>query len=345
MITLDAEPATAPPLAVFPPPQDAQAEDITLRIPSSVRRRLVCPACRESLAAREENLTCTNLACQKVYPIADGTPILIDADESVFSPGDFLDRKPTFFKPTGRFRGAISRCLPDLSGNVASKSTFARMARMLKKRATRPRLLVIGGSIAGAGMADLLGDEKIEIIETDAALGPRTQLICDAHQLPLADRSVHGVIVQAVLEHVVDPHRCVAEIHRVLTAGGLVYADTPFMQQVHGREYDFTRFTRLGHRRLFRNFREIESGISGGPGSALAWSIKYFLLSFFTHARWRALASGTARATLFWLKYLDRYLANKSPALDAAAAFYLLAEKSDETLSDRELLDNYRGGF
>ncbi len=41
-------------------------------------------------------------------------------------------------------------------------------------------------------------------------------LICDAHDIPFADRSFDGVIVQAVLEHVVDPFRCCEEIHRVL---------------------------------------------------------------------------------------------------------------------------------
>ena len=50
---------------------------------------------------------------------------------------------------------------------------------------------------------------------------------------------------------------------------GLVYADTPFMQQVHMGRYDFTRFTYLGHRRLFRKFEEIDSGAVSGPAMAL----------------------------------------------------------------------------
>ena len=52
------------------------------------------------------------------------------------------------------------------------------------------------------------------------------------------------------------------EIYRVLKSDGIVYIETPFMQQVHGGKYDFTRFTYLGHRRLFARFQEIESGIS-----------------------------------------------------------------------------------
>ncbi len=86
----------------------------------------------------------------------------------------------------------------------------------------------------------------------------------------MTDESFDGVICQAVLEHVLDPYRCVEEIHRVLRPNGLVYAETPFMQQVHGGTHDFTRFTHLGHRRLFRKFAEVDSGVVCGPGMALA---------------------------------------------------------------------------
>ena len=105
-----------------------------------------------------------------------------------------------------------------------------------------------------------------------------TSLICDAHDIPFADGCFDGVIVQAVLEHVMDPGRCVEEIHRVLGDNGLVYAETPFIQQIHMGRYDFTRYTHSGHRRLFRRFEEIASGPVGGPGMALAWA--YQVLSF-----------------------------------------------------------------
>ena len=125
-------------------------------------------------------------------------------------------------------------------------------------------------------------------------------LICDAHDIPFADGSFDAVIAQAVLEHVVDPHRCVAEIHRVLNAQGVVYAETPFMQQVHAGRYDFARFTHLGHRRLFRMFQEIDSGAVCGPGMALAWSYQYFLMSFTTSKTLRKLAGVFARLTSFF---------------------------------------------
>jgi ubiquinone/menaquinone biosynthesis C-methylase UbiE len=50
-------------------------------------------------------------------------------------------------------------------------------------------------------------------VETDVAFGPRTGIICDAHDLPFADETFDGVIARAVLEHVANPFQCVQEMH------------------------------------------------------------------------------------------------------------------------------------
>ena len=114
----------------------------------------------------------------------------------------------------------------------------------------------------------------------DVSFAPKTKLIADGHDIPFEDNTFDCVIIQAVLEHVLDPVRCVDEIHRVLKMTGIVYSETPFIQQVHMQQYDFTRFTYLGHRRLFRKFIEIEHEPLMGPGTALAWSYTHFLRSF-----------------------------------------------------------------
>ena len=78
-----------------------------------------------------------------------------------------------------------------------------------------------------------------------------------------------------------EPGRWCAEIHRVLKPGGLVYAETPFMQQVHEGAYDFTRFTESGHRYLFARFDLIDSGVTAGAGTQLLWSLDYFVRGLF----------------------------------------------------------------
>ncbi len=278
------------------------------------------------------------------FPLADSVPILINEANSLFTIADFLEHKPMYFRPVGGARRWISARLPRESLNLAAKRVIAEMHDRLRARGGRATVLVIGGSKIGAGVRVLLADPNLEVIETDVAWGQRTQMICDGHDLPFHDGSIDAVVIQAVLGYVVDPHRCVAEIHRVLKSDGLVFADTPFTQQVVGREYDFTRFTRLGHRRLFRQFREHSTGMTSGPGTALAWSGKYFLTSFARRKATRAVLSGLGRVAFFWLKYFDYLLVNRDAACDAAGSFYFLGEKSSETLADRTLLLEYRGG-
>ena len=200
---------------------------------------------RASLELAADGLACSNDRCNAKFAAVDGIPILINQQRSLFDAATFVRKAPTFFKPVGRLRRWVSNSIPTLSANVTARANFRQFRDQLRRRAGRPRVLVIGGSIVGDGVESLVSDPTIELLETDVALGPRTQLICDAHDIPFRDETFDGVILQAVLEHVVDP-RCMEEVYRVLRPGGLVYADTPFMQQVHGREFDFTRFTRLG---------------------------------------------------------------------------------------------------
>jgi SAM-dependent methyltransferase len=278
------------------------------------------------------------------FPVTNGVPILINESNSVFAVEDFIQGRTTYFREESRVRQVAKRVIPDFKVDTKSTPNFTKFTELVRNAGTSPRVLVIGGGILGVGMEVLANASDIELVETDVSLGPRTKYICDAHDIPFEDGSFDGVIAQAVLEHVVDPYRCVAEIWRVLKTAGYVYAETPFMQQVHGGKFDFTRFTYLGHRRLFRHFAQVDAGIVGGSALALGWAYRYFLLSFVSEPVGRAFMQAFARLTAFWLKYLDRFLINKAGSFDAASAYYFLGRKSNDTLSDRDLLGQYRGG-
>jgi SAM-dependent methyltransferase len=237
----------------------------------------------------------------------------------------------------------MRRLFPSLSLNLVAERNYRRLHDGLSENEHRPLVLSIGGGDGGSG-ASALSDSSLDIVISDVALGASTHLAADAHQLPFDDGCFDGVVAQAVLEHVLDPWVCVEEIHRVLKPNGLVYAETPFMQQVHMGRYDFTRFTALGHRRLFRRFEQIDAGVAVGPGSALGWSLAYFLASFAPDVRSRRLLSAAGRVLFFWLRWFDRVLKTDA-AMDAAAGFYFLGRRSDSTLSDRDLIAQYRGGI
>lgn len=305
---------------------------------SAWEHALRCPRCYAQLERARDHLRC--LGCAQRYPVVDGIPVLIDERESVFRIHEFVQREPTFFH-TNPWLGKFRRLVPEPTLNVKSRRNFVHFADLLRERSAFPRILVIGGSVLGKGMEALV-QPGFELVETDVSLGARTRLICDAHSIPFADATFDGVVAQAVLEHVVDPFRCVAEIHRVLKPDGVVYAETPFMQQVHGGAYDFLRFTRLGHLRLFRRFREVRSGSIGGPATALAWAWEYLLRALLP-ASLRNVGKAIARLTAWPLLQLDRWIENKPAAIDGASGYYFLGTRSEEVLADRELIGRYLG--
>lgn len=80
----------------------------------------------------------------------------------------------------------------------------------------------------------------------------RPDVFGDAQQLPMADGSVDHVLLLDVLEHIPDPGRCLAEISRVLKAGGTLTIQVPFLYPIHDAPYDFHRWTKFGLERAAR---------------------------------------------------------------------------------------------
>jgi hypothetical protein len=280
--------------------------------------------------------------CGARFTVVDGIAMLINAASSVVDVNEVVNAAHVASRPKG-ILAILERVLPDPSINLVGEANFAKLLGLVESAGEPALTLVVGGAVVGRGMDRVVAHPLVELVETDIYVGPRTTLVCDAHDLPFADESFDAVIIQAVLEHVADPYRCVQEVHRVLKPRGFVYAETPFMQQVHEGRFDFTRFTPLGHRRLFRRFDEISSGIVAGPATALAWSYKYFCASFFRSRTLSMAASAVARLTGSWVKYFDYFLIRRPGAFDGASGVFFLGSKSTTALSDRELIKQYRG--
>jgi len=321
---------------------------------SSFKHIITCPTCGGPVTEGNQEFICTG-KCQTHYPIYHNVPVLIRPDNEAFTIEYFADgQAPAIFfnaykNPILQF---FKKIRPDITLNIVSQKNYAAIAQQLKERAqlneqNAPiRILIIGGSIDGKGIQALksqLPSDTI-LVESDVAHGPNTNIIIDAHQIPFQNDSFDLVIAQAVLEHVLDPFACVKEIERVLKPGGLIYAETPFMQHVHGGKYDFHRFTSLGHRRLFRHFREEKSGLIAGPGSMMAWSLLYFITSFAPTKKIDKALSYLGSFASFWLKYFDFILNQNKGAFDAACGLFFLGKKEPGyILPDTELLASYPG--
>ncbi|WP_157897330.1 class I SAM-dependent methyltransferase [Mycobacteroides franklinii] len=305
----------------------------------------ICPRCGASIDSAENVWRCASSACElhtASFPVVGGLPALVDFTRSVLN-ADRLQAVDgaSALKRAGLFQAAQRLVHPS---NAVAPTAVARMLETLRAdesgHGRRPRVLVIGGGTVGGGLEALYADEAIDLIAFDVYVSPVVQFVGDGHAIPLAAGSMDGVIVQAVLEHVVEPRQVAEEIHRVLRSGGIVYADTPFLQQVHEGPYDFTRFTDSGHRYLFRSFERIDSGAVAGAGTALRWSIDYFV-----RALTRSVRLGRAASLVFfWLSYVDRIL-DPGHSLDGASSVFFLGRKAAESISESDLIDYYRGGM
>lgn len=317
-----------------------------MRLSSESIQLLRCPHCHGKLEVTAAGLTCTQPACAREYPIIDGIPALINEDNSIFRLDTYRKQGDTFYSrgAASPLKQRIVKFIPDYALNFKAAPNFERLANLLLQRGGKSRILVIGGSVFNRGMEPLLND-SFELIETDVSFGDRTMVILDSHDIPFDDASFDAVVAQAVLEHVLDPARCVAELHRVLKADGLIYAETPFLQPVHAGAYDFTRFTHIGHRRLFRYFGEIDSGAVVGPAVTFASAYCSFLTSF-ARTRWtRSFLLAFGLLTSSWIKWFDKLMIDTPGALDCAFGYYFLGKRAEKPLDDLELIAHYRGAI
>jgi hypothetical protein len=312
---------------------------------ADILRLLICPRCKSPLGHWEETpayeLACTNEQCESSrdpFVSVRGQPVLIDFDNSILEREGFTNRDGASQIARDPMRKTVrSRIRKLVIGvNPVAVAFAVRIIEDLTLECESPIVLVIGGGEIGSGTESLYNDRRLRIIGSDIYSSPNTTLVADGHALPIKDQCVDGVWIQAVLEHVLNPDQVVAEIHRVLKPGGLVFADTPFMQQVHEGAFDFTRYSLSGHRWLFRRFELVSAGYSGGPGTTVVWSIKYFVRSLTKSHNMGIFAS----AAIFWLRYFDRLFSSRYGA-DGASAVFFYGRKADRPITPKEIVAFY----
>jgi SAM-dependent methyltransferase len=309
----------------------------------SIASCLACPRCRAALVRDENVLTCSNPTClyaqAKQFQVVGSHPILVDFENSILVEEDVVSTGSAGLgarRNVGPLKSLLlSVVLPTSAVTVKNIDRFVALAKELNPS---PTVLVVGGGTRGSGTDALYDDPAVRLIAFDLYCSAFTQFIADGHGIPLGNQCVDAVLVQAVLEHVLDPWKVVAEIHRVLKPGGIVYAETPFLQQVHEGAYDFTRFTESGHRYLFRNFALVDSGVVQGPGTQLRWTIGHIARSVFRST----LANKIFITLFFWVAYLDS-ICGAREAIDGACGVFFLGKRSDREISPREMVAHYKG--
>ncbi len=305
---------------------------------------LVCPCAQKSgLKSASGRFLCSCPQCEHAdlemaFGTLDGTPVLISETrcDTVCRVANVQSYVARADEKTVGLRALL------LGEGAVTQKNVARFLEEVKHSGPRPKILVIGSGTRGKGSDQMWLDEGVLVHGTDIYNSESVDVVCDAHYLPFPSESYEGVYVQAVLEHVVEPLKVVGEIARILKPSGVVYAETPFMQHVHEGAYDFTRYTVLGHRYLFKEFEEVASGGNGGPEVVFSWSIRYLVWAV-TRSKRLGKLFGVA------VSLLSRplgALASRPSMHDASSGVYFLGRKvAGHTLTHKQLIGLYKGQF
>lgn len=290
-----------------------------------------------------DRIYCSNAdcrGCKSGFPIVDGVPALIDFDRSIIAEDTLLGAQgQSSVERGGSLWRRFAYWMRNLSGvqSGLDQRAGAFLDHVRRSASGKPLVLIVGGGTTSPNSPfRRAGDTRL--ISCDIYKSASTDVLADGHFLPFRDASFDGVAAQAVLEHVLDPALVVAEMHRVLKPGGIAYAETAFLQQVHEAAFDFMRFTHSGHRWLFRNFEEIDSGPMNGPGNVLIWSVRY-LVRGVARTKFAGIAVAIA---VFWVKLFDR-LTPRAFAIDSAIGVFFIGRKSERALQPKDMIAYYRG--
>src|SRR6185295_4215187 len=129
--------------------------------------------------------------------------------------------------------------------------------------------------IGGAGL------ELPGFVNLDVAPVPGVDVVANASKLPFEEKSCDSIACPALLEHVADPERVVAEMHRVLKPRGEVRIVVPFCHPYHAYPADYSRFSRERLSILFSSFADVQIGIHTGPTTTMLTFFTYYLKLFF----------------------------------------------------------------
>ena len=288
-----------------------------------LRTNARCPDCRSTVDWDDDAVRCTG--CGRSFGVTEGIPVMLPREGRPPPPPTPTGARGELPAPAIRLLERYRHILrPSTTYKSAAKSQEAEFAADF---ADDSLVLNIGGGSRDYGP---------HVLNLDIEAMPGIDVIGVAERLPFADGSCDGVILQAVLEHVVDENDTLAESYRVLRPGGRLLVEIPFIQGDHPAPGDYRRYTEQGLRQIVERhgFRTESSGVAVGPASALAWVLAEFL-ALLVSVRSRRLYRLARLGTTFvaWpVKFLDRVLDRHPMAHVIASGVWVMATKvaSDE---------------
>jgi SAM-dependent methyltransferase len=219
-----------------------------------IRPLLRCPTCTGALRDEADGRSLGCAACRTAYP----------AGESHY---DFLT-------PALRQQFDIVS-----TENVSANQYDGTALNFIR---SNPDGLILD---CGAGFRDKYHEN---VVNFEIAAYDSSDVLGVGERLPFADDSFDCVFSFAVLEHVMDPFKCAAELHRVLKPSGTLYCQVPFLVPVHGYPHHYYNMTKKGMENLFPD------GLARVEVGTLGFGQPIFLLSWFLNSYCKGLPGAVA---------------------------------------------------
>jgi ubiquinone/menaquinone biosynthesis C-methylase UbiE len=273
------------------------------------------------------------------YTVHEGTPLLIDEENSIFSVKDIIQNKPTtqsseYYNPKHLKNYVRQRLLPRVNIDRFSHERYSRLAKMI----SGGKVLVIGAGDKDSYYRRCFADS--EVITSDVHLQFGVEFIIDAHQIPFKDSTFSLVLAAQVLEHTAEPWIVASEMQRVTKTGGYIQVEVPFVFPFHAAPYDFYRFTPSALRFLCPQTEIIKLEATEGTWSGTAVAASQALVDSFSNRKMRMAALAASRYSLWWMKYLDRF--NQKRPFNMPKGFAVTYRKDGHIRTHREMLEEVR---
>lgn len=110
----------------------------------------------------------------------------------------------------------------------------------------------------------------------------KVDLVGTAYAVPAPDGAADVIISSQVLEHLEEPLQAMAEAHRLLKSGGLLFASFPFLYPLHAIPHDYMRYTEfyLTNKLAGDKFKIVELQRVAGFWYIMGFNIGLYLQDF-----------------------------------------------------------------
>jgi SAM-dependent methyltransferase len=140
---------------------------------------------------------------------------------------------------------------------AANNSSRVYLHRFLARAAesVEPGHLVLDAGAGQAPYRDLFEHARYETADFLAVKGKKytePDYVCDLAAIPVEGDRFDHVLLTQVLEHIPEPQKVLAELHRVMKPGATLWLTAPLFYAEHEKPYDFFRYTQFGLRHLLQ---------------------------------------------------------------------------------------------